>query len=475
VGTTTFTAPSGMTIADFTLTRQLTYGSAEPASGTHRLYAIYKLGGTVFAGAGNYDDATRTRLKAVASWYGDTGANVARSTVSRASFPALAGYRGDATTLQIAVGCFKRGNPCSAAPGGGIAHLLYGARVVLEDPTLPTASIEASGLLAGGPRPGSDAVTLDATDNGGIKRVEILNVTDSGSSVVGGEDYAAGAVTDSGATCSPRLRRACPNLENEIVRPTGLPAGRRTLKLRIVDAADNVLDRGPYTVDVATPSDRGPLNGADATEAGTLTAHFRGTSRTHRTVGYGARVRIGGRLLNAAGRPIAGAQLRVLTRDRRSGAAFVDRYGATTGADGSYRVTVRAAASRLTQVAWRSHTRDPGFQESAYLTLNARAASSLTASPRTVAVGRSLRLSGGVRGSVPSRGVPLIFQGRSGRGRYHTFAEGRANRHGRFVGHYRFRSASSRGRTFSFRVKLRGDARFPYALGYSAPVRVRVR
>ena len=109
------------------------------------------------------------------------------------------------------------------------------------------------------------------------------------------------------------------------------------------------------------------------------------------------------------------------------------------------------------------------------MTMNTRASSSLKASGRTVGVGQALRLSGTVRGTVPSRGVPLIFQGRAGNGRYTTFADGRANRKGRFTIRYRFRSGSSRGRTFTFRVKLRGDARFPYALGYSTRVRVRVR
>ena len=32
-----------------------------------------------------------------------------------------------------------------------------------------------------------------------------------------------------------------------------------------------------------------------------------------------------------------------------------------------------------------------------------------------------------------------------------------------------------RGHAFRFRVKLRGDSRFPYALGYSKTVLVRVR
>jgi hypothetical protein len=228
-------------------------------------------------------------------------------------------------------------------------------------------------------------------------------------------------------------------------------------------------------VNVTTPSDRGSLNGSGATEDGTLSAHFSGSTKTRRTVSYRARVRISGRLLNSAGRPVAGALLRVLARDRRQGARFVERYTTKTDSDGIYRVRVRAAASRLWQIAWRSHTYDPGFQENAYVTLDARASSSLKASPRTVGVGRRLRLTGTVHGTVPSRGVPLIFQGRMGGGRYTTFADGRANRKGRFSVRYRFRSAASRGRSFSFRVKLRGDARFPYALGYSKRVTVRVR
>jgi hypothetical protein len=228
-------------------------------------------------------------------------------------------------------------------------------------------------------------------------------------------------------------------------------------------------------VDVVTPSDRGPFNGSGATDGGALTAHFSGKRKRHKTVGYRKRVRVSGRLLNSAGKPVSGALLKILTRDRRTDAPFVHRWSTTTKSDGSYRVRVRAGASRLVQVAWASHVRDPSPQESAYLTLNARASSSLRATPRVVGVGQSLRLRGKVRGAVPRRGVPVIFQGRSGGGRFETFADGRANGKGRFIVHYRFRSGSSHGRTFTFRVKLRGDARFPYALGYSKRVRVRVR
>jgi hypothetical protein len=477
-GTTTFTAPSGMTIADFSLTRQLVYRNGAPADGTRPYYAIYKLGGTVFAGAGRYGTTVRDRLHDQGSWYGYPENNVVvpKSTVSRASFPALAGYRGDATTLQIAVGCFagSQDTPCTTAASGGISHLLYGARVVVSDPTLPSASIEASGLLSGGRRAGSDPITLDASDNGGIRRVEILDVS-AGGAVVGSEDYATGARTSSGAGCSYALAKPCPTLRNETVRPTSLVAGQRTLKVRILDAAGNVREHGPYVVDVATPANRGARNGTGATDTGKLTARFAGTTKVRKTVGYRKRATVTGRLLNASGGPVADASLKTLTRDRRSGARFVHRWTARTNSEGIYRVKVRAAASRLVQVAWASHVNDPSPQENAYVTLNARAASSLRASPRVVGVGQTLRLRGTVRGVIPARGVPLIFQGRSGGGGYTTFADGRANRRGRFSVGYRFRSGGSRGRTFMFRVKLRGDARFPYALGYSQRVRVRVR
>ena len=69
----------------------------------------------MFAGAGYYNPAIRSALNALRSWYGYPSRNVAlpRATATRAGFPALAGYRGDATTLTIQVGCFRYGTPCS--------------------------------------------------------------------------------------------------------------------------------------------------------------------------------------------------------------------------------------------------------------------------------------------------------------------------------------------------------------------------
>ena len=99
----TFTSPAGTTIADFALTRQIGYTNPVAAN-THKYFLFYALGPTVFAGAGNYYDPTRNALNAQKQWYGypDNNVAVAKSAVTRASFPALAGYKGDATTLAAA-------------------------------------------------------------------------------------------------------------------------------------------------------------------------------------------------------------------------------------------------------------------------------------------------------------------------------------------------------------------------------------
>ena len=186
-GTTTFTAPAGMTIADFTLTRQLTYRNGAPADGTRRLYAIYKLGGTVFAGAGRYENATRNRLNAVGSWYGYPENNVVVPTEHGPALE-LPGARG--LRRRPPRRCRSRSAASTAAStpparwprGGGISHLLSGAQVVLNDPT-PPRRVDR-GLGPARRRRGAraaDPITLDASDNGGIRRVEIIDVTAGGS------------------------------------------------------------------------------------------------------------------------------------------------------------------------------------------------------------------------------------------------------------------------------------------------------
>ena len=352
--------------------------------------------------------------------------------------------------------------------------MLYGIDVTIDDPQPPAPTVSAEGLLAGGPRNGSDPVVLRAIDNAGIRRVELHDVTVAGApQLVGAEDYTA-AQTDSGATCSASLAKTCPNLAREPVRPTSLQVGRRLLLVRTIDAAGNAADRGPYPIDVVTPSDRGPLNGVGATETGTLTARFRGGKRP----GQDRALRQEGadrRQPRQRGRA-ADRRRRDRPRDdeRAPRAPPIERKSFRTLADGTFTGTAGAYASRQLRLAWRSRVNDAHYAASDDLTLRTRAAATLSPSTHRPRLGRRLTLRGRLR--APAPGVTVILQGRrAGGGRYTTFADTTTGRSGRFRVTYRFRDSSSRGRVFRFRAKLRAGKRYPFATGYSRRVTVRVR
>jgi hypothetical protein len=461
----TFTSPAGTAISDFSLDRYLQLTSNPPLDNTRPLYALYRLGGTVFAGAGDYDNATRNRLHAVDAWYGYPAANatLSRRTSTLRQMGALAGYKNNARTLQIEVGCFRRATNGSAPAKGRVYHVLSGISVTVLDNQNPAPTVAAEGLLASGARPGSDPVVVSATDNAGIRRVELIDVT--------GTPRVVGALAPA---CNTRLAKPCPDLARATVTPTSLMAGDRRIVVRTIDAAGNAVDRGPYNVDVATPSDRGAANGAGATEPATLTAVFPKTGGTARTVSYNRRVGIRGQLLNAQGGPIAGARLELWSRNKRPGAGAKLRKTVTTGADGTYALTTRGTASRRLSVGWKSHLNDPSAAAAAKLTLRTRAAASLHASTRRPLVGSRLTLRGRLK--APARGVTVILQGRRpGAKRFTTFADTTTGKRGRYRVAYRFQSAGSRGQRFTFRAKLKPSRRYPFETGYSRRVAVRVR
>ncbi|MDP9385641.1 MAG: hypothetical protein M3P50_10505 [Actinomycetota bacterium] len=439
------------------------------------------VGPRVFAGAGDYDNATRDGLAAAGSWYGypSNRSDTARGTVRLAAFRSLAGYKGDATTLSLRIGCFRRGSPCSVAAGGAINHALFGTAITVEDPVAPSELVvEASGLLSGGERSGADPVRIaSATDNMGIRRAEILDVTDPAAPrVVGAEDYdtrASGTRTEQGGSCSYRLTHPCANLDGEVLTATSLPAGRRQVVVRVIDAGGLVRDSPPYTVDVAVPSDRGAPNGAGATETGVLTAAF-ARGATQATADFGEREMVTGRLVNAAGQPVAGAELRVLTRDSDRD-AFEDRGSVRTDADGAFSHRAVAYVNRLLQFGWRARGNDVRFAASAYANLRVRAAASLGANKRKVSLRRPVRLRGTLSGRRLAD-VDIVLEGRAGRrGRYRVFDRTRTRTGGRFSATVRFRRSSSRGQTFSIRARILPTGGFPYLRGTTRTVRVRVR
>jgi hypothetical protein len=103
-----------------------------------------------------------------------------------------------------------------------------------------------------------------------------------------------------------------------------------------------------------------------------------------------------------------------------------------------------------------------------------KARSTLKATPRSIRSGRRVRFSGSLRGGyVPHSGKLIELQAHE-RGRWRSITTLRTNSHGAFSYRYRF-SSRARGATFPVRVRVRPDASYPFALGTSKHVRVRVR
>ena len=229
-----------------------------------------------------------------------------------------------------------------AGAAGSINARISGATVTVNDPVAPKLDrIHPTGLAAGGVVGGDEALTFDASDNAGIKRAELLDLT-AGGQVVGTKEFA----------CDYSYAAPCPQATGAQLTPKLVGVGARSVRLRVTDTAGNVTEGEPFAVTVG-----GPLNGTNATAAAKLSVTFARNRRSRIDVGFGKRAGIRGRLTNADGAPITGATLQVLDRELRTGTRYAQRLEVTTDADGRFSVLPGRGAARVIRFEYRSRTR----------------------------------------------------------------------------------------------------------------------
>jgi hypothetical protein len=189
-------------------------------------------------------------------------------------------------------------------------------------------------------------------------------------------------------------------------------------------------------------------------------------------VSYGKGTTIRGTLNGADGQPVGGADVRILVRQARLGAQYVDRGGITSGDDGRVQLGVTPGSSRLFRLAYRAYKGDDGFVTRSTSTLNVRARIRVRG-PKRVRSRGTAKFSGRLVGRpFPPRGVTLdlqIFQPGVG---WRVFATTRTRKSGTFTVRYHFQRANT-GR-FTFRIRLRPNDAYPYSRGVSRRMRVRV-
>jgi hypothetical protein len=473
----TFRPPTGTTIADFTVRVHHRYvdGIDDTANNSG---GLFRFGDGFFSGVGTV--AASAELGAEGHWWGQGAPFETTVTLSRADSPRARSLTG--TVMILSADC-TAAPPCTMGPGDVQTEEIIGSRLTIDDPVMPsiTAINRNQGLFSPGLRSGDEPVAIAASDNTGIRRAELVDVTDAANPVVvGGEDYGSGAKTEQGRGCDYTQPRPCPDISDEYIAPAEPLAGRRTVLVRVTDAAGNTAVSTPFAIRA-----RGRLNGINGGYESRLVMGFPARTyrivdgerrlvhvlRSRRTTAYGRGARLRGRLRAPEGQPVIGAQLRVLVRARRLGARFVDRGRVTTGTDGRFSLSVPKGSSRDIRVTYRAYAGDDRLTARATAALNVRARISARASSRVRPLGVALfrgRLAGR---PLPPHGVTLELQALQPGRVWRTLKTTRTRRDGRFSTRYRLQSASGR---FTFRMRLRPSDSYPYAQGTSRKMLVQV-
>jgi hypothetical protein len=475
------TPPADTRVTDFTLNLRHWFSTAGNVG-----YTLFQFGSKGVSLTGTWDSSPAGDQAAINTenhWFGGGGAADQTVTLSKADSP-QAQKQGTATRISLFAGCYSGTAGCTFDANSNAQLQLTGSRVTIEDLRPPVISeVQAgTGLLAPGVRSGGEPVTFSAADNTGIQRAEIVDVTDTANPVVvASEDYATGPNTDAGTRCDFTRVRPCPDLTDETIAASPPIAGHRTLLVRVTDAGGDTAVSAPFTIQA-----RGPLNGFNGGDGARLIAGFpakvfRGKGkqrhavfvlRPRHTVSYGKTAKIRGTLKGADGQPINAADIRILVRENRLGAHYVDRGGVTTGPDGRFQLVVPRGNSRFLRLGYRAYTGDDAFVARSTSQLNVRARISARGPRHVRAHGVAVFTGRLVGRPFPPRGVTLdlqIFQPHVG---WRVFGTTRTRKSGRFRVRYQFQPAS-RG-SFTFRLRLRPNDAYPYTRGSSGRMRVLV-
>lgn len=384
----------------------------------------------------------------------------------------------------------------------GTVFYLWGMRAAVVDALDPTSSNVSGSLTAAGAHTGTDLVGYDTADRGlGVYRslIEVdgsvvkAEVVDANGGLCqdAGEDASTPYEFKSGGAPCRLTKQVAQSLDTRTVAE-----GAHVLRVLVEDASGNrsvVLQTNSFLVDnvpdsggpggienpapgggspASSPRPRGEENGVGASERAKLVA-FSKASRTSLLLRYGQAAALQGRLTDENGRAIRGAQVEVLTQPK-GGSLFERESIATTDKDGRYEYRVSTGPSRTIRFAYRAYTGDRDFADTTDITVAVQAGLALRRNPRKLRNGETVRFAGRLLGGpVPSRGVLVDLQARVGR-HWRTFAVMRTQPNGRYQYVYRF-TRTVQTLTYKFRARARGDSAYPYELGNSNRVRVKVR
>jgi hypothetical protein len=199
----------------------------------------------------------------------------------------------------------------------------------------------------------------------------------------------------------------------------------------------------------------------------------RGASRlvSSARVAYGKSASISGKLTTEDGRPVPDVELTVLAKPSSDGGSYKAERALRTDRNGGFVYKAPAGPSRTLDFAYRG---DATYKHAdGYVTLKIPAPATMKASRHSVRNGSSVAFTGRLPGRpYPSKGKVVDLQAFY-RHKWRTFATPRASKRGKW--RYRYRFEATHGTVvYRFRVRVRASSDYPYELGYSKIVKVKV-
>lgn len=372
--------------------------------------------------------------------------------------------------------------------GGGVDYEVQSVQAELSDETAPTVQLPTGSLVDHFVLSGKQSVTYSATDTGsGLYRTLIDVKPANGQWKNASEEI----VDENGGKCNELNFRTDDDHEFGFTQPCRLSAtataaldtstlkdGTYDVRVLAEDASGNttpVIDARTYKVAnapnttscancasaAAVAPTAAPQPAVSAAAAAAPIVRFTADSRRTIDVKYGARRRVHGRLVDAAGHGVEDASVEVTDGHRH---AIVK-----TRPDGTYAYRLRRGVSRSVTFGYRSAA-GADYVDTAAVVVRVSGIIRLRSRRSSLPHDGVLRLDGKLLGA--GRGAEIQVQAQDG-SRWRTIDLLKTD--GKGTIHYRYRFQRATGATFIFRLKMSAQPRVHLGAATSRPVTVRVR
>jgi hypothetical protein len=352
--------------------------------------------------------------------------------------------------------------PQDCPAGYGAKVTLTAAKFVVEDTDLPLLDETPTGELISSSAIASGIADLRvaASDAGG----GLMNATIE----VDGAPVSTHSFDDGRGLCSPPYTQPapCPRTARTVLSydTSQLEDGPHTVRLLVSDATgSNTTTYGP--IEVITSNGTPPsATRLQSIQCPALADPGLRVRLSRRTVTYGRSLSVNGRVTGGAANTlvaIAGAL--------GGGVAKL----VPTRSDGRFRAKIQPARNQ--QLRAIALAPGAGPRCSAQAAVKVRARTSLKASKQWLRNGRTLRLTGKLRGGhIPTRGKTIVIRVRAAGSReWYRAGTVRSDGSGRWRWNYRF-LRTRRSTTYVFRAVVTRERHYPFQRGGSAAYRVTV-